>query len=360
LAKAIAISPGWSSQAKLTFLARVEPEPVLGILCNGDVDPRTFATQAQAYERTIGRLRYIGYRDTEEAVAELGDRLRNLIGAREMQSLPYVAIPRGGLIVLGMLASMLDLPREQVGAGRPGTDGPVVIIDDCAQSGARFGAFLASRPEPRVIFAHLFSHPNLRAAVEAREPRVTCVAARDLHDDGPEILAENYADPQDLWSARLGCQRYWIGDCERLCFPWNEPERVLWDPGTQDLATAWKLVPPPHCFKASGSGAASPPDIQVQPGGRGRLRPAPSVLYGRTNGEIVVVRIDSGEIFRLPGSADAFWSALVATGDAEAACRRLERRYGMAAADLRPDLLAFCETLLRQGLLELATGSSGS
>jgi hypothetical protein len=333
---------------------------VLGILCNGDVDPRTFATQAQAYERTIGRLRYIGYRDTEEAVAELGDRLRNLIGAREMQSLPYVAIPRGGLIVLGMLASMLDLPREQVGAGRPGTDGPVVIVDDCAQSGARFGAFLASRPEPRVIFAHLFSHPNLRAAVEAREPRVTCVAARDLHDDGPEILAENYADTQDLWSARLGRQRYWIGDCERLCFPWNEPERVLWDPGTQDLATAWKLVPPPYCFKASGSGAASPPDIQVQPGGRGRLRPAPSVLYGRTNGEIVVVRIDSGEIFRLPGSADAFWSALVATGDAEAACRRLERRYGMAAADLRPDLLAFCETLLRQGLLELATGSSGS
>jgi hypothetical protein len=356
LAKAIGISSGWSDQTRITFLVRAEPEPVLGILCDEDVAANTIAIQARAYERAVGRLRYIGYRQAEEAVAELGDRLRSRLGSREARSLPYVAIPRGGLIVLGMLASMLDLPRELVGA-EADTGGPVVIIDDCAQSGARFGAFLAGRPELQVVFAHLVSHPDLRTAVEDREPRVVaCVAARDLRDEGPESLADDYANAHELWSLRLGRQRYWIGDCERICFPWNEPERVIWNPGTQDLETAWRLVPPPYCFKncfkAGGSGAAGPWDIQVQPGGRGRLRPAPNVLFGRSDGATVVVRIDSGEIFRLPGSADAFWSALVATGDTEAAGRRLESRYRVAAAALRSDLSAFCETLLGQGLLE--------
>ena len=86
---------------------------MLGILCDGDVDPGTLAMQARTCESTLGRLRYVGYRQAEEAVAELADRLRSRFGAHEVRSLSYVAIPRGGLIVLGMLASMLDAPRAR-------------------------------------------------------------------------------------------------------------------------------------------------------------------------------------------------------------------------------------------------------
>ncbi|HKH43123.1 MAG TPA: PqqD family peptide modification chaperone [Thermoanaerobaculia bacterium] len=322
---------------------------MLGILCDGDVDPRTMAMQARTCESTLGRLRYVGYRQAEEAVAELADRLRSGLGARELRSFSYVAIPRGGLIVLGMLASMLDVPRAQV-AAQAVSNGPLVVVDDCAQSGVRFGAFLASRPEPQVVFAHLFSHPDLRAAIEKREPRVVaCIAARDLRDYPPETLTDGFAEAYRRWVARLGPQRYWVGDCERLCFPWNEPEHVLRNLAAADLETAWKLVPPHYCFKA---GAAARPDIQVQPGGHGRLRPSPAVLFGRWNGDTVVARIDTGEVLRLPGSAGAMWWALVKTGDLTAAHRELIGRYRIDAETLRTDLAAFSADLLERGLFE--------
>ena len=325
---------------------------MLGILCDGDVDPCTMARQARTCESTLGRLRYVGYRQAEEAVAELADRLRSRLGVREVRSLSYVAIPRGGLIVLGMLASMLDVPRAQVSPAAV-SQGPLVIVDDCAQSGARFGAFLASRPEPQVLFAHLFSHPDLRAVIEKREPRVVaCVAARDLRDYGPVTFTEEFAEAHRLWVARLGPQRYWVGDCERLCFPWNEPEHLLRGLTAADLETVWKLVPPPYCFKAGGGGAR--PKIQVQPGGRGPLRPSPAVLFGRWDGDTVVARIDNGEMLRLPGSAGAMWWALVKTGNLTAAHRELIGRYQIDAETLRTDLSAFAADLLGRGLFERA------
>lgn len=351
LATAIRASPGWSDKAEIAFLIRVEPEPVLGILCDGDVDTHRIAIQARTFESTIGRLLYIGYRQVEEAVTALADRLRSQLGVREVRSFSYVAIPRGGLIVLGMLASMLDLPRAQVSA-QAVSNGPLVVVDDCAQSGARFGAFLASRAELQVIFAHLLSPPELRAAIEEREPRVVaCVAARDLHDDGPEPpLANGDGEAHRQWEARLGSQRYWVGNCERLCFPWNEPDRLIWNPVAEEVEPAWKLVPPPYCFKAGG--AAAKPDIQVQPGSHGRLCPSPAVLFGRWNRETVVARIDSGEVLRLPGSADAMWWALVKTGDLAAAHRELTSRYEIDAQTLRTDLSNFLEVLLQRDLME--------
>lgn len=309
------------------------------------------AMQARTCESTLGRLRYVGYRQAEEAVAELADRLRSRLGAQEVRSLSYVAIPRGGLIVLGMLASMLDVPRAQVSA-QAVSNGPLVVVDDCAQSGARFGAFLASRPEPQIVFAHLFSHPDLRAAIETRETRVVaCVAARDLRDYGPETFTEELAEAHRRWVARLGPQRYWVGDCERLCFPWNEPEHLLRNLAAADLEAVWKLVPPPYCFKAGG-GATARPKIQVQPGGRGPLRPSPAVLFGRWSEDTVVARIDNGEVLRLPGSAGAMWWALVKTGDLAAAHRELIGRYQIDAETLRTDLSAFAADLLGRGLFE--------
>jgi hypothetical protein len=326
---------------------------VLGILCDGDVASRSLVIQARTCESTLGRLRYLGYRQAEEAVAELADRLRSRLGAQEVRSLSYVAIPRGGLIVLGMLASMLDVPRAQLSA-QAVSNGPLVVVDDCAQSGTRFGTFLAGRPEPQVVFAHLFSHPDLRAAIAARETRVVaCVAARDLRNYGPETLADGSAEAYRRWVARLGPQRYWVGDCERLCFPWNEPEHVIRNLDAANLEAAWKLVPPPYCFKAGGGGGK--PDIQVQPGGRGHLRPSPAVLFGRWDGDTVVARIDSGELLRLPGSAGAMWWALVRTGDLTAAHRELIGRYQIDAETLRTDLSAFSADLLVRGLLERTT-----
>ena len=55
--------------------------------------------------------RRLDYGQVEQAVRALAGRLAGEFGGEELKRFRYTAIPRGGFIVLGMLAYVLDLPR---------------------------------------------------------------------------------------------------------------------------------------------------------------------------------------------------------------------------------------------------------
>lgn len=349
LARAIAASPGGPAAA--TFVVRPEPEPVLGISAEG-LDPVRLRLQLHAAASGIGRLRYIGYGAAEDAVERLAARLVERFGAEAVRRFRYAPLPRGGLVVLGLLASRLGLPVERLSVAPPDAagDAPLVVVDDCALSGGRFAAFLQDCPARQVIFTPLWSPPALRAAIEAGEPRVlACLAAHDL-EDGDEA--------REQWRRRLDGPRYGPGTGERIAFPWNEPDRVVWNPDTGEVELGWKLVPPELCLKQRG-GAEPParPRIQVQPRGRGPWRPASTVLFAAHRQETVLQRLDTGEVFRLPGTAHALWRALLRSGDPAAASRLLLSRYQVAPATLEADLASFLRTLRERGLVE-PSGSS--
>ena len=72
-------------------------------------------------------------------------QLVDSLGTETLSRCRFVALPRGGLFVLGMLAYLLDLRADRVGdvgeSGiRPGgsDSAPLVLVDDCALSGLRF------------------------------------------------------------------------------------------------------------------------------------------------------------------------------------------------------------------------------
>ncbi len=352
LASALSLSPDWSAQPA-TFVVKPGEQPLIGILTEVDTAQASrIGVQIRAAEKAIGRLRYITYEEAERHADRLAEKLIRRFGAENVRGFRYAAIPRGGLIVLGMLAALLDLPPSQLSGESLSPDTPLVVVDDCALSGARFGSFLATCNAERVIFAHLGSNPELRTAIETREPRVSaCLAAFDLEDHGPRL--EGYADARARWSERLGPCRYWIGDTEGVCFPWNEPDRLVWDPSAQRIESGWRLLPPERCIKQR---AARPPAgirVEVQPSGRGPLRPSRSALFGSFGGETLLATLDRGETFLLAGSGQEIWWALVKHGSTGRAVAALANRYRVEEAILRADLETFVESLLARGLLEL-------
>ena len=225
-------------------------------------------------------------------------------------------------------------------------------MDDCAFSGVRFGEFLARCESRSVVFAHLYSHPDLRTTIEAREPRVeACVGARDLRDHAPEREGAGYLAWRAEWLARLdGEPGYWIGKPDHLCFPWNEPDFSIWNPVTERLEHGWRVVPPELCLKNRTN--TRPIPVQVQPQGPGPLRPSEHVLFGEFEGEIVVGNTETEASFTLAGVTADMWRTIVSHGNLDAAVTSLAGKYDVDVDTLRADLLEFSEQLLALDLLE--------
>ncbi len=288
------------------------------------------------------------YRQTESAVKRLAARFIAAFGRSELGGFCYMAIPRGGLFVLGMLSYVLDLSRESLLPPPP--DLPLVVVDDCCFSGARFHHVLQLVENEQVIFAHLYSHPDLRAAIEHQEPRVVaCLAAHDLRDLARERYPneEEYRAWQERWRQRLPGSRYWIGLPELVIFPWNEPDRPVWNPLTEELEDNWRLTAPDRCLK-NWARLGAPPSTEAQP----TLRSPDAVAFSVGNGKVILCDLQTEQVYGLEDVAADMWRALTAYGDLDVAAEYLLSQYEVDQTRLRKDLRAFADHLLAKGLLE--------
>ena len=144
-------------------------------------------------------VRWIDFVEAERLTKTLAERLdawKTQQGYRD-QDIGWVGIPRGGLIVLGILSYWLKLPSQQVGC-TPLADGPIVVVDDCALSGARFASWLRTQDARPVIFAHLLSPEILRQRIAETESEVVAVIAAD----NLEPLSRPDPDWQRVWRER--------------------------------------------------------------------------------------------------------------------------------------------------------------
>ncbi len=210
--------------------------------------------------RMRDRLRYVDYRQAEQDCEILAAKILERWSRSELEGASFAAIPRGGLIVLGMLSYALGLKTAQLREG----PGPLFLVDDCALTGARFASRLKTTDHREVVFVHLYSHPDLRRAIEEKEERVVaCVAARDLTDMAPESFPdpERLAEWRRKWRERLG-ERYWYGQPEPVCFAWNEPDRPFWNEATGEVEDGWRLLPPHLCLKTRAALGGPPPGVQ--------------------------------------------------------------------------------------------------
>jgi hypothetical protein len=291
--------------------------------------------------------RQVSYQQAEADIKSLAAQLTAAFGRDELARLGYVAIPRGGLLVLGMLAYVLNLDSRQLVS--PPADVPVVLVDDCALTGFRFHNMLQSLPHERLIFAHLYSHPALRKGIVSQEPRVmACLAAHDLRDLARERFPseEDYLAWLGRWRERLPGHRYWIGVPEIVLFPWNEPDRPAWNPLTEEVEDDWHLAAPDRCLK-NWAHLGMPPRI-VTP----TLRSPDAVAFSLKEGKVTLCDLRTEEVYGAEGVGADMWRALAAYGDLDVAADYLLSRYQVGETQLRSDLRAFACELLAKGLLE--------
>jgi len=183
-----------------------------------------------------------------------------------------------------LLSYLLNLKPEQLQVPHP-DKGPLVIVDDCSLTGARFHQFIDKCQNQQIVFAPLYSHPELRAAIESRESRVVaCVSGHDLHDYGPEEKGDSYLAWQELWLGRLEGYRYWVGDLEFLCSAWAEPDHPVWNTNTQQVERGWRIVPPELCLKNGSHHDSGGLMVPVQAEAAGSFPPRLTFSFVSTKG----------------------------------------------------------------------------
>jgi hypothetical protein len=349
LAQALAGSPAW---ARLRQHARLVVRPSSGLIGIIGEIPEDLAAAAFSLGSQVPgllrRLRPVSYPEVEQACLDLAAELTERLGAGSLRGYRMTGVPRGGMIVAGMLAYTLGLRSDQL-RHLDHADGPTILVDDCALSGLRLRESLARCPSREVVVVLLHAHPDLRRSVESSEPRVLlCLAARDLGDHAPA------RDDYDAWKRRWqerSPHDYWTGDPDHVCYPWNEPDALIWNEETEQAEAGWRVVPPAWCLKTRAE--ASIDDLQVCVSVEGALMPAAEVIWARTGEGTVVARLGSEKSLLLRGTAEAMWDAMVEAGDATAAAGRVASRLAMDAEAVSRDLDALVSALVERGLLRV-------
>jgi hypothetical protein len=351
-ARGLATNAQWFDMVDPQLVVRLGPRPLLGVLGSFDAaaEYRLAWLRRQLQEPLPRQLTYA---DVEEDCEILAEGLVSCFGLNDLRGFHFRAIPRGGLIVLGILSYRLNLNRSQFD---PHTgDAPLVLVDDVSLTGLRFGQWLRRCGHERVIFAHLYSPPAMRAEALKREPRLqACISAHDLHDDAPERLGAGYTAWREDRLKRLAGPRYWVGQTEGISFPWSQPDHQFGNPVTQERESGWSIALPSACLR-NRSGCAIPAiPVQVQPEGRGSWRIAPSVLFGQAGGQCTILDVESNRSFALEGVAADMWYALLDNHTMERAAAFLVERYDADLDMIRSDLREFERELTARGVLEHA------
>lgn len=338
-----------------TLIARPEPVPALGILADLDPSGLSWLSAMRGFlDRLPSRLRSLEYSDVESLVEELASVLRVKVGEDVLNEARFVGIPRGGLIVLGMLAYVLGLDPTQLSTRSPGS-GPVVVVDDCAYSGTGLNAFLEGCAADDVVFACLLAPPSLLESLAQTEPRVSaCVSAGELADLTP--TGDEGAAWRSEWAQRLERPRYWLGITEYVCFPWGEPDWSYWDHHSQRVVDGWSVMPPEISLKHRHPAPNEPLPVQIQRAGRGPLTPGPAVLAATWEGEVRLVNMDTDSHYGLDGVAADMWREVLAHGDVAAASAAIAAEYDADPEEIHGDLTALVGDLLAAGLLHRSDG----
>jgi hypothetical protein len=343
-----------------TLIVRGGTSP--GVAVVGDLDDaarQRVAKLFDQFEEAAEGLRFVGYAQAERDAEILAERLELRFTRAELDEAFFAPIPRGGLIVLGMLALTMNLRHDQLRApaGHDAEDPPgghdrlMVLVDDCAISGHRIHQTLQATSARRIALALLYAPDELCRNVESAEPRVQgCVAARRLRDQGPELLGSGYERWTEEWTERLGDTRYWIGRPESIAFAWKEPDRSFINGATGEREIGWQLLPSGLSPPREGS-APGRLQVQHQPEPIGPLHPAAGVFFAEIDNAVVVAHAGHDTAIELDAMAGAFWRALIEHGTIDGVVDALAEGYDVARSRLETDVTRFVDDLRGQGIL---------
>lgn len=316
-------------------------------------DMERLAALARSIKGYRTNIHYVSYKQAEKDCEELAYNILKVYEPEELKSFHFEAIPRGGFIVLGMLSYILDLKPHQLMPAND-QDKPLMIVDDCALTGARLSKAISETNSSHMAIATLYSHHDLRKSIIENEPKVKhCFAACNLKDRA----RENYPDKKDYetWKKRtleyMGGKRYWVGQPDLVGFAWNEPDYPFWNPVTEQIEDGWRSLPPHKCLKNKTR-------LGILPNHKApvEFQMSSSVVSGVFDDIIWLVHLDKDEVFALDGIASQIWRVLIFYGNIEATVTYLKDKYEVDENILRIDVQELADDLLSKGLIERTDG----
>lgn len=367
VARAIVSSPAWRELGRASLVVRTDPEPIVGALGRFDErSERRLRGLAIQLTEQLPHLAYWDYATAEEATRQLADRVRATVASRGAGRVRYRAVPRGGHVVLGMLAYLADADQDQLELP-VGPDDTVIVVDDVAISGSRLTRYLNAHPTwTDVVIATLAAPAGLAAAMGHDRRVRSFLAARELAELPLQARhGDDAARWRRRWRGRGGDDVRWVGRTEHVVFPWNEPDFGIWNDVTGRVERGWSLVPPEMCLKHRGSlatvTAAGHGDVPndpahailrtpVPPAGR-ELEPHANVVAGRLDDTVVVGATGWDRCIALEGVAATAWDAIALHGTASAAVASVTATYDVDPATARRDVSALIEGLLDAGAI---------
>ena len=291
------------------------------------------------------QLIYVDYPQAERDCEALAVQLLTAYPAEGLRDFTFIAIPRGGLIVLGMLSYWLDLAPAQMAADASTVSGPLCVVDDCSLTGLRFKQVLARSPSAHVVFAHLYSHPDLRRGILERESRVRCcLAARDLAVmPGGQCPSPH----EETWEPMPLTRAYWSGAAAPIAFAWSEPVIHVRDPFSGQVESGWRFASPQRCTKNRVDLG-----VPLGPAAPRRWQAPEDLVVGQLDGVLWLARTLTGAIHSFRELAADAWRGLAAYGDEELTLDFLAERYPLDRAALQAKLAEIMSQFLAEGLLE--------
>jgi hypothetical protein len=345
LARAVASSPMWLRMPACTIVVKKDPIPALSIVGSlDDVGEARLAALAQQIREGCNDLLYVDYFRAEAFCRILAMKLVKRFG-KEIENFHFYSIPRGGTIVLGILSYLLNLNPRQLNSQIP-PEATLLVVDDCALTGKRFGDFLRENSSQKIVLATLFSPSGLKSAILNREPRVLDhISAHYLKTQ------KTFGKNVNIWAkgeANLGEERYWIGRLVYLCFAWTEPDWLFLNPASRSMESGWRIIPPEKCLK---NFSLKMPQIFIQPTGHGSIRPSQNALFLSQLRKVLLCDMASGETCSLEDQAAEMWMAIIKHGDIEAALKEILAIGHPEESDLESDLRELIEDLISNGFL---------
>lgn len=324
---------------------KTDPRPALGIIGEFEATDITYLKlQLRALPLTCGRLKYIDYQTVNTVCEELAEQFLKYYERHDLQRFSFTGIPRGGLIVLGILSYLLNLKSSQL-TPPFSENSPLVIVDDCILSGARIAYFLQHSSSPYIILAPLFIHPDCREAILAQEERISaCWSGANLVDHGLAVMGGSYVHWQQQNLQRLAGTRYWLGLPDYVCFPWNEPDYLLWNAVGQTYQKSWPIVPPRLCLKNRVLAQSSYPSIHSQTCFPGVIQPTPDTVFVALADTVIVGHISTGATYCLRADQAKQWLKMMET----------EFTSETAIAEVDSELYQFFKMLQAKEILEIS------
>ena len=347
IARGIASSPIWTMMPEAELWVRLSPPEITVFGDFEKADIVRLKALAMQTKHALNTLRYVRYSDAQDDCHLLVSRLNERFDSDQLKNYCFTCIPRGGLIVLGILSYLLRLERWQL-EPPPNRDTPVVVIDDCAFTGKRFAQFLQKNQSENIIFAPLYSSPELRSAIEAREPRVrACISARDLKS----CLDSNDEDQnafQEVFSSYVDTSNYSVDLTEYICFAWSEPDLFFPNPVTKKLEGTWTIFPHEICLK---SGPVRIPVSVLQDINR-EFCVADDIVTIHGDNCVMIDNLVTKDRYKLKGIAAEMWNALMEYGTQEALLTKFFNEYDIDQITLKGDISDLIQNLLSRGILK--------